>query len=98
MPLQRHTVLQQLKTLQPSFQARYPLAHLWLFGSVARDEAHPASDLDLLYEATEPMGLELMSLWDELEALFQCKVDLGDRRYVRPALKPFVEADLIDVF
>jgi len=94
----RQTILDRLKAIQPELQAKYPVAHLWLFGSVARDEATESSDVDLLYEPAAPMGLELMSLWDDLEALLGCKVDLGDRRYVKPRLKPYIEGDLINVF
>ena len=74
------------------------LEHLWLFGSVARNEATDFSDLDLLYQPNVPLGLELMSLWDELETTFGCKVDLGDVRYVKPSLKASITKDLIDVF
>jgi len=46
----RQTILDRLKAIQPELQAKYPVAHLWLFGSVARDEATESSDVDLLYE------------------------------------------------
>ncbi len=91
-------VIQKLQMMQPSLQQQYGIKHLWLFGSVARNEATPFSDLDLLYQPSIPLGLELMSLWDELEATFGCKVDLGDVRYVKPRLKATITKDLIDVF
>ncbi|MCX5921263.1 MAG: nucleotidyltransferase domain-containing protein [Candidatus Melainabacteria bacterium] len=91
-------VIEQLQSMQPSLKQIYGIEHLWLFGSVARNEATAFSDLDLLYQPSLPLGLELMSLWDELEATFGCKVDLGDVRYVKPRLKASISKDLIDVF
>jgi len=50
---------------------------LALFGSAARDEAEPGSDLDLLVEFAEPVGLfRFLDLKARLEALLGCAVDL----------------------
>ncbi|MBI5572209.1 MAG: nucleotidyltransferase family protein [Desulfomonile tiedjei] len=49
-----------------------------LFGSVARDEAVPGSDIDILVEFSAPVGLlEFIRLKRFLEELFQCPVDLA---------------------
>ena len=69
-----------------------------VLGKPAMNEATDFSDLDLLYQPNVPLGLELMSLWDELETTFGCKVDLGDVRYVKPSLKASITKDLIEVF
>jgi predicted nucleotidyltransferase len=84
--------------MQPLLQGQYGIEHLWLFGSVARGEALAGSDVDLLYQPSVPLGLELMTLWDELETAFGRKVDLGDVRYVKPQLKEAIAVDLLDVF
>jgi predicted nucleotidyltransferase len=91
-------IIQTLKAMQPLLQGQYGIEHLWLFGSVARGEAVAGSDVDLLYLPSVPLGLELMTLWDELETTFGRKVDLGDVRYVKPQLKEAIAVDLLDVF
>jgi predicted nucleotidyltransferase len=91
-------VIEQLESMQPSLKQNYCIEHLWLFGSVARNEATAFSDLDLLYQPSTPLGLELMSLWDESEATFCCKVDLGDVRYVKHRLKQAIQKDLLNGF
>jgi predicted nucleotidyltransferase len=96
--MQRDQTLRILHRLQPQMQTHYGIEHLWLFGSVARDEACETSDVDLLYQPAKPVGLELMALWDELEAQLGCKVDLGDIRYLKPHLKALIEKDLWHVF
>lgn len=48
-----------------------------VFGSVARGEDRPGSDIDFLVEF-EPGAslLDLMAIQDDLEALFACSVDV----------------------
>ena len=51
---------------------------LALFGSVARGEARPDSDVDLLVEFDRPVGLfGLVALQQRLEQLLGCPVDIG---------------------
>jgi predicted nucleotidyltransferase len=78
--------------------ASYGMKSLALFGSVARGEAGPESDLDLLVEfegrATfdRYMGLKLY-----LEDLLGCRVDLVMRKALRPKVLPLVERDAVRV-
>lgn len=71
---------------------------LALFGSTARNEAGPESDLDFLVEfegaATfdQYMGLKIF-----LEDLFRCPVDLVTRHGIRPELTSSIEKEAIDV-
>jgi predicted nucleotidyltransferase len=71
---------------------------LALFGSVARDEAGPESDLDLLveFEGTATfdsyMGLKLY-----LEDLLGSPVDLVMRKALRPRMVPAVEGEAVRV-
>jgi len=61
-----------------------------IFGSVARNEATAASDVDLLveFESGHPRGLfEFLSLQGFLEDLLGCRVDLVMRDSLRPELR-----------
>ena len=73
---------------------------LALFGSVARDEANPASDIDLLVEFSHPIGLlHLTGTSQYIEKLLQAKrVDLILRRAVLPELREAILAEAVDVF
>ncbi len=74
---------------------RYGIASLTVFGSVARGEDGPGSDIDLLYELRPGarLGWEIEDLSDELAALFGRPVDLVSRRAVHPLLRDAVLAD-----
>ena len=48
-----------------------------IFGSVARGQNTPKSDLDLLVNLAVPLDLfQFMEIWDDLEELLAMKVDL----------------------
>jgi predicted nucleotidyltransferase len=57
--------------------ARYPVSQAWVFGSVARRDDLPDSNLDLLVEM-KPEGsfLHSVNLREELSALLGCQVDV----------------------
>lgn len=61
--------------------ARYGIARLMIFGSVARGTAEPSSDVDILYELQpgQRLGWEIEDLSDELSQLFGRPVDLVPR-------------------
>ena len=69
-----------------------------LFGSVARDEAQPGSDVDIFVMFQDPATLDgFMGLKAELEALLEAPVDLATSKSLRPALRALVEKDFLDV-
>jgi predicted nucleotidyltransferase len=69
---------------------------LFLFGSVARDEATSESDVDFLVEFNRPVGLfTLLGLQAYLEELLGCPVDLGTPNSLRPHLRDAVLKEAI---
>lgn len=69
---------------------------LGVFGSVARGEDRPGSDVDLLVELPDGMGiLGLGRLREELEDLLACAVDLVPEADLKPTVRPVVEVDLV---
>jgi predicted nucleotidyltransferase len=69
---------------------------LSLFGSVARDEAEPRSDVDLLVEFNQPVGyFHLFEVQDRLETFLGCKVDLITPGGLRPELRQGILAEAV---
>lgn len=78
--------------------AAYGVSSLFLFGSVARDEARGDSDVDLLVEfAQQPTFRGYMDLKFFLEDLLGHPVDLVTRSGLRPRVLPAVEREAIRV-
>lgn len=74
---------------------RYGVASLEVFGSVARGEHRPDSDVDLLYvlKPDARLGFRLFDLEDELATLFGRPVDLVARKAINKYLREQVLAD-----
>ena len=73
---------------------------LYLFGSTARDEAGPASDIDLFFDPAD-VGLSLfdvMDLRDEIAGLLHSRVDVMTRSSLHPYLRGRIEAEAVHVF
>jgi predicted nucleotidyltransferase len=77
---------------------RLGVKSLRLFGSVARNEARPDSDIDFLIEfVSEPSFFELFEVQYFLEDLFHCKIDLGMEESLKEHLREPVLKDVIYV-
>ena len=67
-----------------------------LFGSVARGESGPDSDVDLLVDFDRPVGyFHLFEVQDRLEAFLGCKVDLVTQGGLRPELRQHILAEAV---
>lgn len=76
--------------------AGYGVRLLGVFGSVARSEDRPDSDLDLLVELPTSMGLlTLGRLRAELESLLEVRIDLVPETDLKPGVRPQVMAELV---
>jgi uncharacterized protein len=92
--------ISDLKSLEPSLRQQ-GVTSLYLFGSVARGEASPASDVDLLFEFDPDRRFSLFDqarISRQLSEALNSRVDLVLRRTLHPWIKPRVEAELIRVF
>jgi uncharacterized protein len=78
--------------------SRLGVISLRLFGSVARDEARPGSDVDVLVDLGGPAGFDqYMDLLLFLEDLLGVNVDLVTVRGLREEVRPEVEREAIRV-
>ena len=85
--MKRSDILKRLATLRPELDD-LGIKSLSVFGSVARDRARPASDVDLLVEFSRtPDLIEFAGIKLRLEELLGCRVDLVTRSGVHPMLR-----------
>ncbi len=70
--------------------------HVRVFGSVARGEAGPASDIDLLVQMDKGRSLlDVIELTQELESVLQRKVDILTDEGLSPYLKERIQAEAV---
>jgi hypothetical protein len=97
---ERERVLCILHEEAPGLRAR-GLTHLSLFGSVARGEAGPESDIDLLIDLARdaPFGLfDLLDLQDQLGERFGRPVNVAFCSTLRAWLRRRIDEDRIEIF
>ncbi|MCL1932436.1 MAG: nucleotidyltransferase domain-containing protein [Candidatus Azobacteroides sp.] len=79
-----------INTMMPFHPVR-----IGIFGSVARDENTESSDIDILYQLKDAVGLfNIVRIKDSLEEKLDKKVDLISEKYIHPELKPHIMNDL----
>ena len=86
--------LADLKHFKNEFASKYGIRSIGIFGSVARDEQGPESDLDVFVELEEADPFILFDIRESLESLCGCKVDLLRlRKGLRNLLLKRIEQD-----
>jgi predicted nucleotidyltransferase len=81
--------LQSIKAVlakhKPEIQRKYKVKKIGIFGSYIRGQQKEKSDIDVLVEFSEPVGLfKFMDLEEYLQNLFGVKVDLVSRKALKP--------------
>ncbi|MGB7293987.1 MAG: nucleotidyltransferase family protein [Candidatus Aminicenantales bacterium] len=70
---------------KPEIQRKFKVKEIGIFGSYTRGKQKEKSDLDVLVEFSEPVGLfEFMDLEEYLQNLFGVKVDLVSKKALKP--------------
>ncbi|MFA7344608.1 MAG: nucleotidyltransferase domain-containing protein [Terrimicrobiaceae bacterium] len=84
--------LDEIRAVVQAVCERRGVGRVELFGSVARGQGRPGSDVDLLVEFLpgSDIGLfEMGALKEDLEERLGCRVDLVSRRAVEHSRNPF---------
>lgn len=100
--MNRQEAIERLRAHRPALEA-LGAAHVALFGSLARDEAHADSDVDVIVDTADGSALGLFRLGDikeQLELILGRDVDVFSRRGLTHAqtMKQRIAADMLDVF
>ncbi len=96
--MRRADVIALVSAQRDEIARRFGVRSLSLFGSVARDEARPDSDVDVLVEFVGPTTFDNhMGLLVFLEDLLGCHVDVVTANGLKPRLRPLIAQDLVRV-
>ncbi|MEX2218438.1 MAG: nucleotidyltransferase family protein [Phycisphaerales bacterium] len=99
--MSREQIISTLRSAFPALRLEFPVRSLALFGSAARGDARPDSDIDILvqFEPGAPVTLfTLARLLTRLQALLGPRVDLiEDHDGLGPRFRAAIERDLCRV-
>ena len=88
----------RLEKLKPLLTDRFKVQTIEIFGSYVRGEQKKKSDLDILVEFSEPIGLfKFVELEDFLSQELNLKVDLVMKNALKPRIKDSILKEAIYV-
>ena len=91
-------IIRLLRQHRDELRKQFGVKSLAIFGSVARGEAGPESDVDIRVEFEGRATFDrYMGLKFFLEDLLGRRVDLVTRKALKPRLRPYVEQEAIYV-
>jgi predicted nucleotidyltransferase len=99
-PMDRNEAISRIKSQEAQLRAA-GINALYLFGSTARGDARPNSDVDLACDLDQERAMSLLEFADlqlRLSDLLGAPVDLVERTYIRPRVMAHVRSDLMRVF
>ncbi len=91
-------IIIKLRENMPVLREKYKVKTLGVFGSYVRGEQKKSSDLDILVEFQEPVGLfKFMELEEFLEKNTGVKVDLVSKKALKPRIGKHILEEVINV-
>ena len=86
-----------LQSLKPELAIRYHVRTLGLFGSVVRNDFNSSSDIDIIVDFNQPIGIEFIDLADYIERKLDKKVDLVSKNGIKEKYYKSIEREIIYV-
>lgn len=77
---------------------RYGVTYVGVFGSFARGEQRPDSDVDLIVEVERPTMETTIGPQEDLSEVLGRKADCGALETLRPRLRRYVAREIVDVW
>lgn len=97
----REDVIDRIRHRESDLRRRFYAESLYLYGSAARDELSPESDIDVFidYDHDGPFSfVELIQAGEYLQSLLGRRVDFTTRDGLHPRLRDRIEKSSIKVF
>jgi uncharacterized protein len=100
MFMKRDEIIQKLKEREADLRAQ-GVTHVALFGSIARGDDRPDSDIDIMIEldpAARVTMFDYVEIKEYIEGLFSEPVDVVNRDGLKALVRPKATADAIYAF
>lgn len=91
-------VIARIRSHAGELHKRFGVTSIDVFGSFARGEQTPDSDVDLIVEVAEPSLDTVFGAEERLTELLGRKADAGSFKTLRPRVQPYVERERVVVW
>ena len=89
------TIKSRLAILKPELEKVFHVTSIGIFGSAVRTDFTPESDIDLMVDFDQPIGISFIDLADFLEEKMQAKIDLVSRKGIKPQYYKAIEEEIV---
>lgn len=97
----KNQIIDYLKSKKEEYRQKYGITTLGLYGSYARDEATPESDVDIFYERNEDFNMGILEFSEFVRKLAREmdveKIDFVRLESMNPIVKHYAKKDFIYV-
>lgn len=91
-------IKQKLREHKPELKEKYNVKEISIFGSYIRGDETNKSDLDILVDFTQPIGLiKFIGLEEELEDILGINIDLVPKKGIKVDLKESILKEAVEV-
>ena len=86
------------RAIEP-FIAEFGIRQIRIFGSFAKGEEKPHSDIDIIVDISKPIGIyQFIGLKQDLETSLSRKIDLFKPNTIEPLLKDKILAEAVTIY
>jgi predicted nucleotidyltransferase len=87
-----------LKALKPELSAKFHVNTIGLFGSIVRNDFSPStSDIDIIVDFSQSVGMEFIDLANYLENKLHRKIDLVSKNGIKQQYYSEIEKEIVYV-
>ena len=90
-------IKQILEKLKPELSEKFHVSSIGIFGSVARNEMRSDSDVDIIVDFDQPIGIGFIDLANFLEKKVNRSVDLVSKKGVKQPYFAAIEKEIVYV-
>jgi predicted nucleotidyltransferase len=92
-----YSIKKILTELKPELEKNFHVSSIGIFGSVARNESSSESDVDIVVDFDQPIGISFIDLANLLEEKIETHVDLVSKKGIRPQYLSSIEKEIVYV-
>ncbi|NIJ52783.1 nucleotidyltransferase family protein [Dyadobacter arcticus] len=90
-------IQQTLRQLKPELIEKFHVSSIGLFGSIVRNDFTSSSDIDIIVDFSQPIGIEFVDLANYIEEKIKKQIDLVSKKGIKDKYYQAILGEIIYV-
>ena len=86
-----------LSQIKSELIEKYHVSSIGLFGSIVRDDFTSKSDIDIIVDFSQPIGVEFIDLANYIELKLKKQIDLVSKKGIKQSYMKQIEKEIVYV-